>query len=74
MSNRPISFRVCDFSEQLISATPDSHYDTYSAVAHVDGKVIHVQRVLRPEFCPPISVFRSQAWLDMLEQIMKDKQ
>lgn len=71
--DKPISFRICDFSEQLI--THNAHYGghVYSAVMHVDGKVLQYQKALSPRFSIPLAALRSEAWLNLLEQVAKSK-
>ena len=72
MSDKTVHFRVCDFSEQIISSRY-SEPATYSAVMHADGKVHQYRYALRPDFSPPITAIRSQAWLELLKQIMEAK-
>lgn len=71
--DKPISFRVCDFSEQLM--THNAYYDghVYSAVMHVDGKVFQYQKALDPRFSMPLAALRSVAWLNLLEQVAKSR-
>jgi hypothetical protein len=75
MSDRPISFRVCDFSEQMIPADPRGgrEYPFYSAVMHVDGEVFEWRKMLHPEFQPPIASLRTEGWLGLLHSLSKRK-
>ena len=73
MNGKPISFRMCDFSEQIVGPSPEDRYSSYSAVMHVDGEVFQWRKSIRPEFCPPLSALRSEGWLALLEQISEKK-
>lgn len=73
MNDRPIAFRMCDFSEQLIPPTDEDRCYAYSAVMHVDGIVYQWKRAIKPEFSPPLSALRSEGWLALLEKIMEGK-
>lgn len=68
MSDRPISFRVCDFSEQIVCNGYMDH-PVYSAVMHVDGEVYQWRYAMHREFSPPLSMLRSDAWLALLRKI-----
>lgn len=69
-------FRVCDFSEQFITGIdcyPPQSHDIYSATMHADGVVYKYQQALHPQYSPPITALRSQAWLALLQQIAEKK-
>lgn len=75
MSDRPISFRVCDFSEQLCRDEEryGHNHITYSAVMHVDGEVYQWRRALNGEFMPPIAALRTEGWLELLRMVAEKK-
>ena len=74
MKARPVSFRVCDFSEQVIPPSPGVLHYIYSSAVHVDGRVYNWRKAIRPEFAPPLSALRSEGWLALLEQIAKERE
>lgn len=75
MTDKPIAFRMCDFSEQFIPPTPEpgSRHHTYSVVAHVDGRVYQWRKAVHEGFIPPLAALRSEVWLALLEQIAEGK-
>lgn len=73
MNDKPITFRMCDFSEQIVGPMQDNERYFYSAVMHVDGRVLQWRKALRRDFCPPLSALRSEGWLALLEQITEKK-
>lgn len=70
MSDRPISFRVCDFSEQVVPRDNQGSY--YSAVMHIDGRIYQYKYAISPKFSLPLAALRSAGWLNLLEQVMGD--
>ena len=71
MSDRPISFRVCDFSEQIIDTPHAGAHKAYSAVMHVDGYVYQYKQALNDRFSVPLSALRSGAWLSLLQEFLE---
>ena len=74
MTDRPLSFRICDFSEQMTHKLdePDKPM-IYSAVMHVDGEVYQYKLALQREFLPPMAALRSEAWLALLQKVAEGK-
>ena len=75
MNDRLISFRVCDFSEQMLPADPRNGlgYPFYSAVMHVDGEIFQWRKALHREFLPPIEALRTEAWVELLREVSQRK-
>ena len=71
MSDRPISFRVCDFSEQITDASYAGTHKAYSAVMHIDGCVYQYKKALNDRFQVPLSALRSEAWLSLLQKFLE---
>jgi hypothetical protein len=74
MTDKPISFRICDFSEQMTHKIDEPYKPLiYSAVMHVDGEVYQYRLALQREFLPPMAALRSEAWLVLLEKVAAAK-